>query len=776
MHIHTLTEPWRVAPLPLAGAPPSRRTLAHPGDDAERAAYAAPGLDDGGWRTVPQATHLQPCFYPDNPYWGEHLRELNESVWVYRLRIAPGDIPPGRRCRLRFDGVDYYAEVWLNGAYVGRHEGNFAPFAFDVTRHLHTDRANLLAVVVAAPWDPPAGGASPVDRVRRGMVKGLYEHAEGVIPPDVNPVGVWQPVHLVADDGVSIEDVRIRTRIDGAVTVRFTVENAAGAVQRLRAALEIDPENHDGPGARATIDIEAAPGCTEVEHVLKLAEPRLWQPWDRGAPNLYTLAISLQDGLAQRAVTFGVREVRLARRPDGFTYYLNDRPVFVRGAAYIPDLYLSRVTEATLARDFDAIIDAGLNLARIHVHVAPALLYDMADRRGLLLWQDFELNWLHEYSAEFEARAVSLQRAMIRALGNHPSVITWCCYNEPTMVFAARENLLLRPCPALYADALAQDPTRPVFICSGQRAHDLARSGDVHTYYGAIWSKLYTDAFHDRARLNTEFGFEAPADPETLRAWPDLWERTKHLAPEIAALWEYQFELTRYHIEHYRRIRFAPCGGYVHFWLADLAPGVGCGVFDALRRPKGGYAALKLASQPVHFFMEHDGRRALALWAVNDSPDDLWNLTAAWAVQDAHGQPIAEDAETIHLPAGALVKVRGIAEAWPGDCTVTLALTSAVGEALVNNVYERPFQVRKRPAGYPWNYDPYLGVKVFDRPGAHSLMTPANHPLLRPLKPLLHAAAEWGLRQPLPPRAVHRIGQLLELLGGKKPLPELRQR
>ena len=761
----TLTGPWRLRPIAL---------------DEDPAPFAAPGCDDGDWLTVPAAAHLQLHFFPHAPYWGDHLRRLNEQAWMYRRRIQPADIPPAGRYRLQFDGVDYAADVWLNGVHVGRHEGGFVPFAFDVTGALHPDQENVLAVAVSAPWDPPVGGSSPVDHVRRGMVKGLYEHAEGVIPPNVNPIGVWAPVHLLAGAPIRIDQVRIRAGIDGTVRLAFTVENATPVTRSLRLRLNIRAENHDGPGLRKTESLKTDPGFTLAERELRLKSPRLWWPWDQGDPHLYTLEATLLDGKG-RALdcwreTFGVREVYLERRQDRFAYHINGRPVFIRGSSYIPDLYLSRVAPETLARDFDLLVQAGLNLARVHVHVAPKALYDLADRRGVMLWQDFELNWLHDTSPAFEARALTLQREMFRHLGNHPSIVTWCCYNEPTMLLVNRENLLLRPAPALYADALAQDPTRPVFICSGQREHDVARSGDVHTYYGAIWSRRFTDVYRHRARLNTEFGFEAPADIRTLRAWPDLWQRTHHLAARLHELWAYQAELTRYHIEHFRRLRFDPCGGYIHFLLADAAPGIGCGALDARRRPKGGYAALKAASQPVHFFLEHDGRAPKALWAVNDLPRDLAGLRAAWEVRDARGRVLVAGEASVDLPAGSLVEVTGAA--WDlGDaragCSVTLTLSDADGVTLVRNVYARPFDLPDRPAGYPWNYDPYLGVKIFDQPGAGSIISAVNRPLLRPFAPLAHRVAEWSLRQTLPPRAAHRLAQLIELLRFRRPLPDL---
>ena len=142
---------------------------------------------------VPDCAHLQPTFYPEQPYWGERLRAINEQAWMYR-RVFHAPDASYKRARLRFEAVDYFAEVWLGGTYLGRHEGNFAPFEFDVT-HLITAGDNNLTVRVSAPWDAPnPSGAYPTDHVIRGLVKGLYEHGEGVIPPDVNPLGIWRPV------------------------------------------------------------------------------------------------------------------------------------------------------------------------------------------------------------------------------------------------------------------------------------------------------------------------------------------------------------------------------------------------------------------------------------------------------------------------------------------------------------------------------------------------------------------------------------------------------
>ena len=707
IHAHRLTGTWRVQSLSLD------------------AAFSPESLKPD-WHEIAECAHIQTALYPDQPYWGDRLRAVNEQAWIYQRTFTVPDTAY-RRARLHFEGVDYFAEVWLNGSFVGRHEGHFAPFTFDVTPYLN--RAdNTLTVRVTSPWDAPnSGGVYPTDHVVRGLVKGLYEHGEGVIPPNVNPLGIWRPVWLLLDQGVSVDQVRIRTCLDGTVDACITMTNSTADGWQGALALSVKADNHDGGGVQLRTSVSLPPGTHVVERTLHIPDVRLWWSWDQGFPALYTLDARLigADGvtLDTRRERFGVRTIRLERTPERLTYYLNERPIFIRGSAYMPALYLSQVNETTLARDLDLARAANLNLLRVHVHVSPPELYALCDAAGMLVWQDFELNWVQDSSPEFERRARALQRAMIDLLANHPAIITWACHNEPTMIFLRRDNLERSPDPALYADVQELDPTRPAFICSGQMDDDWQRSGDSHSYYGAIWSPRYTDIYRQRPHLNTEFGFEAPAAIETLRAAPEVWQRLDHLEGEIDGLWAYQAALIQYHVEHFRRLRATGCAGYVHFWLADLVPQVGCGVLDSARLPKGGYDALRRASAPLHVALEHDGRRPIALWVFNDTQMAYTGAVLRWHIFDAAGGLRAEGETTADIAANGSQRIIGAD--WtisPADCAaITLTLHAADGQTLCANRYEHPFQPLPRPRGYPWKFDPYLATKVFDRPGAPSL-------------------------------------------------------
>ncbi|MBL8154931.1 MAG: hypothetical protein JNM70_12170, partial [Anaerolineae bacterium] len=447
--------------------------------------------------------------------------------------------------------------------------------------------------------------------------------------------------------------------------------------------------------------------------------------------------------------------------------YLNDRPVSLRGSSYIPALYLSQCTDESFTHDLALARAANLNLLRVHVHVSPLELYDLCDRTGLLIWQDFELNWTQDTSPEFEQRALRLQRDMIDLLKHHPSVVMWACHNEPTMIFARRSNLEVRPDPALYADAAAYDPTRPVFLCSGQMDADWQRSGDSHWYFGAIWSRHFTDIRRRRSRLLSEFGFEAPASRETLRDCPDVWERLNHLDDHIESLWAYQAVLIQYQVEYVRRLRRESCAGYVHFCLNDLVPQVGCGVLDASRLPKGGYAALQRASQPLLISLDHDGHRPIALWVCNDTMQAYPAVSIRWQLYSEHDALLDQGTVRFDIPANASQPVMKTNWSVPPRqiATVRLSILDADGKVLSENNYDRPFARWERPRGYPWKFDPYLGTKVFDRPDAPSLADHGVSPLMRliPL-PLREAAAEWALRGNWPVRFQSMIARIADRL------------
>ncbi|MDO8682651.1 MAG: glycoside hydrolase family 2 TIM barrel-domain containing protein [Armatimonadota bacterium] len=675
-------------------------------------------FDDSNWRALRALKHLQVELLPgDDRWWGDNLRDMNSTAWLYRLRF---DLPKdwsGSAIDLDFGAVDYHAEVRLNGKPVGEHEGNFAPFSFPIEDVIQ-EKDNLLAVRVRAPFGIPHDCAW---QCIRDSAKGLYEHADGLIPPDVNPIGIWRPVSLRRHSGIrpsrpfadtlklSKEEARIKLRCP--VNSRTDIANATVRVV-------IRGETFDEETLKEEFRVDLPAGSSEITREYDLRNPRLWTIWQRGKPHLYRADVEIlvnKEPVAEVSGTFGVRTVELIRKPLEFKFLLNGEPLFIKGTTYIPTCYLSEMTEEVYRKDIELAKAAHCNLLRSHVHVDNPEFYDICDREGLLVMQDFELNWLHPDTIEFERRVLPIFREMVELLRPHPSVAFWMCFNE-----SLPSNPRLHtdhPSPALYAEAIKMDSTRPVFLVSGLVEEDWEKSGDSHYYQGSLSGADYWMFLEHKDKFNTEYGCTAPGSRETLKAHPKAAKSAANVFRHIQELWDYQYRIIKFITENYRRQKYAPCTGCVHFMLVDMFPQIGLGVLDFNRVAKGGYYGLAEGFAPVLVSLEHR-ETPRALWIVNDQQESFDDCELAWSIHNPEGALITSGSQRLDVKADSAVRVISFAKAnlpiEPGqDCTVLLTLTQPGGATLASNRYVNPFKFPKRPNGYPMLFDDKLGMKLY---------------------------------------------------------------
>ena len=514
-----------------------------------------PAMSD--WEPIPRLAHLQLLLAPQ-PYFGRELRYFNQAPWWYRLEFATP--AQARQATLRFEGVDYFAKVFLNGQLLGEHEGYADPFEFEVGRLLSRNGPNVLVVKVWSPWDNEvAAGASEsrVFGVVRRMLKGSYEHADTFVQRDVNPVGIWRPVRLILHDGLrSAGEPIIETRMVGAganadVLVSWPVALEEGQ-RRLDLSVRIRVAPDGAEVARISKPVELKAGQTTIEAAVSVEGPRLWSTWDHGGAALYQADMELRDGkdvILTRSMPFGFRRVELRRTATETTFYLNGKPIYLRGTTYWPDVYLSAMDEGRYQRDLSAMIRAGMNAIRVHVHSENPAFYELCDRLGLVVLQDFDLNWTFPTDEEFTRKAVSGFGRMIQRLRNHPSIICWIAMNEAS-ADNGRYRALVRPGPQLVAEAKRLDPSRPVIKNTGDR--DDLESGDGHDYRGSLAGGEYLSIYGSKEKLATEFGVDAPPAPDSARLVPRMAERLREVLPRVAELHDYQYWLLKYYIEHYR--------------------------------------------------------------------------------------------------------------------------------------------------------------------------------------------------------------------------------
>jgi len=603
--------------------------LATPADEDLRRTFADPDHDDDGWEPVRVPGHWRsvPAF-----------ADLDGPL-LHRTRFEHDPGPDSQRWWLRFEGIFYQGDVFLDGTYLGETEGYFFAHEFEVSEQLRDRREHLLAVEV---------GCSPqTDRARKRNITGVFQHWD-CLDPDWNPGGIWRPVILERSGPVRIQHL----------VTRCTEASADRAVLALTATL--DAAEAADVHLRTTVgsvdhgtDRTLAAGPNTVEWTVTVDRPRLWWPHALGDPHLEPVSVEvrLRDEAGSRVsdrrrFRTGLRQVEMQR----WTLRVNGERLFCKGTNLAPTrMALGEATPAELARDVRLAREANLDLIRLHGHVGRPETYDAADEAGMLVWQDFPLQWGYARTIRWQAQRQATE--MVALLAHHPSVAVWCGHNEP-VALDVEPDALARPGAAarigarfLAAQQLPSwtkgvldravkrsieqaDGTRPVVKHSGVLPRLPKLQGtDSHLYFGWYWGDErdlpgFARTLPSQVRFPSEFG--AQAVPETdgfvgADAWPDLdWDRLarthnlqlaimdRHVPREgrsyeewRAATQAHQALVVRHHVEQLRRLKYRPTGGFCQFAFADAHPGITWAVLDHERVPKAAHAALVEACRPV---------------------------------------------------------------------------------------------------------------------------------------------------------------------------------
>jgi len=432
-------------------------------DDARSPSYP----EATSWRaaSVPGTVHtdlLAHGLIPD-PYVGAPeagLQWIGLADWEYRTSFdAPPDVLRRARAELVFEGLDTFAEVWLNGVRLLDADNAFRTWRVPVQGKLR-EHDNILRVVLRSPIGkvlpqvaamphkiagnyPSPYGDEPKDVLSANFVRKPGYHYGWDWGPRYVTAGIAKPVVLRSWDSVRIDDLQLRQdRVDATradVAAIASLEAARAGAVRLRLW-------QTAPDGRRTLAAERGAtlriGANRVELPLRIDYPQRWFPNGYGAQPLYRYELEVGDGeatLARHGARTGLRSVELRRDRDAqgasFYFVVNGIPVFAKGANTIPfDMFQPRVSRAQLRRVLEQARDAHMNMLRSWGggYYENEDFYDLADEMGLMVWQDFMFGGGMQpgYDEAFRANVVHEARDQVRRLRNRPSVVLWCGNNE----------------------------------------------------------------------------------------------------------------------------------------------------------------------------------------------------------------------------------------------------------------------------------------------------------------------------------------------------------
>ena len=557
--------------------------------------FPAADFDDRRWPVIHVPGYWEVRKFSPPTWW-----HPDDAVGCYRRTFSLPESWKGRAVRLRFEGVNNAAQVWLNGREVGYHESGFTAFEYDITPHLLFGKPNTLAV-----------------RVSKWTLTHDY---------DTDDVwflgGIWREAYLYALPATRIDDYTIRTGFDSGY------KNG-----RLRVDLLLKPEGDGMPhgfelegqlfdsdrqevavrGFRLSGD---ATGPEPVSLTLT-GEVDAPHPWSAETPYLYTLLVRLkQEGKVAHEFSqpFGFRQVEVR----GSELLLNGRPIRLRGVVTTranPNDAGEPQAEI-FAREIRLLKEANINAIRSHTTPLEEEFLDLCDRYGIYVMPDVPYVWVREEDYRFLTDGIVERAADIyRQHRNRTSVILWHIGNENG---ASSESLGMGHAGRWLHVA---DPTRPVMACSNRA--DLLEFGTA----------IHDDHYNPIGKAYFREPTAAPVIYGEFHALPELVDRLRDRG--LVESWGRSLRLEWAEFEK----RPWVAGGLICCWddgsvNGDIGPRQ-WGVLDSRRQAKGVHAHIRrsfspLTLQPRELQASETGLKSAWALSSRNSFTDLAGYTFRW--------------------------------------------------------------------------------------------------------------------------------------------------
>lgn len=486
-----------------------------------------------------------------DPFFGNNEKELQwieNQDWSYTTTFAISKKElQNENCFIQFDGLDTYAEVFLNGSKILSANNMFRTWKVDVKKLLKVGEHNLLYVNFISAVKKGKEVAKKLPYTLPGDEKVFTRKAQYQYGWDWGPrfvtAGIYKKVSLQFWNNATIQSIRFHQN--------ELTDKMAKLVFNL--TIQVDkPGDYIVKFSKMPFKRKLKKGINVVSIPIEIKNPILWWPNGLGVPHQYINEFSLYKAdkkLDEERLKIGLRTIELVQEKDSigksFYFKVNGVPVFMKGANYIPpDSFLPRVTDSVYKSIVQNAKKANMNMLRVWgggVYADDAF-YDACDENGIVVWQDFMFACaMYPGDDAFMKNVKSEVIDNVNRLQNHPSIALWCGNNEndegwhnwgwqkqynysnkdSTKIWNDYQKLFHQLIPQTLDSLLSKDKNRywPSSPSIGWGRKESLTQGDSH-YWGVWWGKEPFDIYEKKVgRFMSEYGFQGMPNLETIKTF-----------------------------------------------------------------------------------------------------------------------------------------------------------------------------------------------------------------------------------------------------------------
>jgi exo-1,4-beta-D-glucosaminidase len=653
---------------------------------------------------------------PESPY---------AVSWWYRKQFAAPASYAGKTVWLNFKGINYRANVWLNGKQIANSEeiaGAWRTYEFNVTNTVKPGTENVLAVQVFAPTENDLA-ITFVD----------WNPA----PPDKN-MGLWREVFLTTTGPVALRYPTVVSKLnatDGAqLTVTAQLKNGSSRPVKGKLRGQIESVSFSQEVVLAPNESKDVIFTPDHFPQLVFSNPRLWWPAQMGKPNLYPLTMEFEVGGAvsdHSHTEFGIRQVTSeVNATGGRAFHINGKNILIRGGGWTPDMML-RENSQRLHDEFRYVRDMGLNTVRLEGKLETQEFFDLADHEGVLVMAgwcccDFWERWPRWKPQDFEIAQQSL-RDQIYRLRSHPSLVMWLNGSDNPPPPDVEEMYLDIEKQLLWPNPVVSSATGKATTVTGDSG--VKMTGPYEYVAPSYWEQDTPAGQPNRKECNPggcggAYGFNTetsmgPAVPpiESIRTmvgkdhlWPidDVWNyhagggefKTIHVfsdalanrygksdnVEDFAAKSQMQtYEGVRAMYEAYSRNKYQSTG-VIQWMLNNAWPSMIWHLYDYYLRPGGGYFGAKRAMEALHPVYGYDDH---SIWLVSSQYEDAKGLELTTKIYNLDMSERFSREDSLDAPADSTAKVFTLPDIQNLSSVyfVALRLADSTGKLVGSNFY-----------------------------------------------------------------------------------------